>query len=111
MTKPLFAAEKAAGQPVAEAGRKRPGTPHLPQLQNHQGLQQRRQLCACHRPQSGAGVSPCVAAAECAPRPARRKRVAPCIARQRMNAFAVLAVGSMPIRFRFLLRLSGICMP
>ena len=45
------------------------------------------------------------------PRPARRKRAAPCIARQRMNAFAVLAAGSMPIRFRFLQRLLGICMP
>ena len=44
-------------------------------------------------------------------RPARRKRAAPYIAPQRMSAFAVPAAGSMPIRFRFLQRLSGICMP
>ena len=42
---------------------------------------------------------------------ARRKRAAPCIAPQRMSAFVVPAAGSMPIRFRFLQRLSGICMP
>ena len=45
------------------------------------------------------------------PRPARRKRAALCIVPQRMSAFAVPAAGSMPIRFRFLQRLSGICMP
>ena len=35
-------------------------------------------------------------------RHAQRKRAALCIAPQRMNAFALHAAASMPIRFRFL---------